>query len=415
MAMDLLDIGKNAKAASRTLIDISTEEKNKVLLCMADTLRAHTDEILEANAVDMAQARANNMREGLLDRLYLDEKRVAGICDGLAHVASLEDPVGKIGAFTRNKAGLQIARMSVPMGVIAMIYEGRPNVTVDAAGLCLKSGNAVILRGSKSIINTSTCMVNLMRKALSDCGMDANVIQLVTNTDHQVVQELIRMNGYVDLAIPRGGANLIQAVVKNATVPVIETGTGNCHIFVDSSADIDMAVRILINGKTQRVGVCNALESIVVCQDVAEAFLQKAVLALEEKNVIIYGCQKTRAIVDCQAATEEDFGREYGDYKISCKVVKDIDEAIAHINHYSTGHSECIITNDYDHATRFLKQIDSACVYVNASTRFSDGGEFGFGAEIGISTQKMHARGPMGLEALTSYKYIVLGQGQVRA
>lgn len=413
--MDLLDIGKNAKAASRTLIDISTEEKNKVLLCMADTLRAHTDEILEANAVDMAQARANNMREGLLDRLYLDEKRVAGICDGLAHVASLEDPVGKIGAFTRNKAGLQIARMSVPMGVIAMIYEGRPNVTVDAAGLCLKSGNAVILRGSKSIINTSTCMVNLMRKALSDCGMDANVIQLVTNTDHQVVQELIRMNGYVDLAIPRGGANLIQAVVKNATVPVIETGTGNCHIFVDSSADIDMAVRILINGKTQRVGVCNALESIVVCQDVAEAFLQKAVLALEEKNVIIYGCQKTRAIVDCQAATEEDFGREYGDYKISCKVVKDIDEAIAHINHYSTGHSECIITNDYDHATRFLKQIDSACVYVNASTRFSDGGEFGFGAEIGISTQKMHARGPMGLEALTSYKYIVLGQGQVRA
>lgn len=412
--MDLITIGQNAKAASKSLMDLSTADKNQALLHMADVLRTHSDKIIAANAVDMENARMNGMREGLLDRLFLDAGRVDGICDGLVHVASLDDPVGKIGAFTSNKDGLQIARMTVPMGVVAMIYEGRPNVAVDAAGLCLKSGNAVILRGSSSIINTSRCMVELMRHALEDTGNDPDGIQLLENTDHAVVQELIHMNGYVDLAIPRGGASLIQAVVKNATVPVIETGTGNCHLFVDSSADIEMAVRILINGKTQRVGVCNALESIVVTEDIAEAFLSKAAPALAEKHVIIYGCERTRALIQCEAATEDDYGREYGDYKISCKVVDDFDQAVSHINHYSTGHSECIVTNDYSHATLFLRRIDSACVYVNASTRFSDGGEFGFGAEIGISTQKMHARGPMGLEALTSYKYVILGEGQIR-
>lgn len=414
LSMNLQEIGKQSKLAAFELESISTDKKNEILIAMAKTLREHTDDIISANALDMERAKRNGMNSGLLDRLYLDSARVNGIADGLEQLVLLDDPIGKISDFEQNKNGLQIGKMSVPIGVIAMIYEGRPNVTIDAAGLCLKSSNSVILRGSSSCLETNLCTVRLLQDVLNTFKVNKNAIQLIVDTSHETVQELLKLNEYVDLAIPRGGANLINMVVKNATVPVIETGTGNCHIFVDSTADINMAVNILLNGKTQRVGVCNALESMVIMEDIASDFFEVAIPALREQGVEVYGCHKTLNFVSVLPASEEDFYKEYGDYKISCKIVENIDEAIQHINRYSTGHSECIITENYTHASMFLAGVHSACVYVNASTRFSDGNEFGFGAEIGISTQKIHARGPMGLNALTSYKYIIFGNGQVR-
>lgn len=413
--MNLKELCGKSKEAALEIESLSTQLKNEVLRSMAEHLRKNVTRILAANEIDMIKAKEKGMSEGLLDRLYLDESRVESIAQGLEQVSNLEDPIGKISSFQKNNNGLQIGKMSVPIGVIAMIYEGRPNVTIDAAGLCLKSSNAVVLRGSASCINTNICTVKLLQDVLRQYEINETAIQLIEDISHESVKELLTLNEYIDLAIPRGGANLINMVVKNATVPVIETGTGNCHIFIDDSANIDMAVDILLNGKTQRVGVCNALESMVLTESVADAFLEKAVSALHEKNVEIMGCPKTLKKFNLTPATENDFYQEYGDYKISCKIVSDIHEAIAHINKYSTGHSECIVTENYQHAMFFLRNIHSACVYVNASTRFSDGNEFGFGAEIGISTQKIHARGPMGLEALTSYKYIILGNGQIRS
>ncbi len=413
--MNLKELCGKSKEAALEIESLSTQLKNEVLRSMAEHLRKNVTHILAANEIDMIKAKEKGMSEGLLDRLYLDESRVESIAQGLEQVSNLEDPIGKISSFQKNNNGLQIGKMSVPIGVIAMIYEGRPNVTIDAAGLCLKSSNAVVLRGSASCINTNICTVKLLQDVLRQYEINEAAIQLIEDISHESVKELLTLNEYIDLAIPRGGANLINMVVKNATVPVIETGTGNCHIFIDDSANIDMAVDILLNGKTQRVGVCNALESMVLTESVADAFLEKAVSALQEKNVEIMGCPKTLKKFNLTPATENDYYQEYGDYKISCKIVSDIHEAIAHINKYSTGHSECIVTENYQHAMFFLRNIHSACVYVNASTRFSDGNEFGFGAEIGISTQKIHARGPMGLEALTSYKYIILGNGQIRS
>lgn len=412
--MNLLTICENAKKATQQVESLTSKQKNEILQEMARSLIDHSEDILAANAIDVKNAQDNNMKEGLVDRLMLDASRLKSISDGLLHIAGLEDPIGSMSQFIHRDNGLQIGKMTVPLGVIAMIYEGRPNVTVDATGLCLKTNNVAILRGSSSALHTNIALVKYLRAALEKFGVDNNAIQLIEETDHNIVNELIKMNGFIDLVIPRGGASLINNVVSNATVPVIETGTGNCHIFVDSSADMDMAIKILINGKTQRVGVCNALESIVVMSDVADEFFKKAIPALLNHNVQIYGCQLSQKYDHILPATEEDFAKEYGDYMISCKIVQSFDEAIHHINSYSTGHSECIVTNDLSHANLFLKRINSACVYVNASTRFSDGGEFGFGAEIGISTQKVHARGPMGLEALTSYKYIIIGNGQIR-
>ena len=414
--MDSIElIGKRAKAASKKTAVLTTVERNNALRSVGDALIKHSDEIIEANKIDIENARANGMKPALLDRLSLNGERIKSMVEGLLQVADLEDPIGEITHMKKRPNGLMIGYQKVPLGVVAIIYESRPNVTVDAFSLTFKSGNAVILRGSSDCINSNIMLVDIIRDSLKSMGLDEDSIILITDTDRKYVNELMKLNEYVDVIIPRGGAGLIKNVVNNSTVPVIETGTGNCHVYVDESADLDMAVNIVYNAKTQRIGVCNACESLVVHRAIADKFIPMVVDKLKEKNVEVRGDSFSmdidRRIVP---ATEEDWGTEYLDYIISLKTVENIDEAIEHINRYNTGHSEAIVTKDYDNSRKFTQQIDAAAVYVNASTRFTDGFEFGFGAEIGISTQKIHARGPMGLDALTTGKYVILGDGQVR-
>ena len=414
--MDSIElIGKRAKAASKKTAVLTTVERNNALRSVGDALIKHSDEIIEANKIDIENARANGMKPALLDRLSLNGERIKSMVEGLLQVADLEDPIGEITHMKKRPNGLMIGYQKVPLGVVAIIYESRPNVTVDAFSLTFKSGNAVILRGGSDCINSNIILVDIIRDSLKSMGLDEDSIILITDTDRKYVNELMKLNEYVDVIIPRGGAGLIKNVVNNSTVPVIETGTGNCHVYVDESADLDMAVNIVYNAKTQRIGVCNACESLVVHRAIADKFIPMVVDKLKEKNVEVRGDSFSmdidRRIVP---ATEEDWGTEYLDYIISLKTVENIDEAIEHINRYNTGHSEAIATKDYDNSRKFTQQIDAAAVYVNASTRFTDGFEFGFGAEIGISTQKIHARGPMGLDALTTGKYVILGDGQVR-
>lgn len=414
-SFDLIMLGKQAGIAKYELQALTTVQKNQTLQKVADALVVHYEEILAANDIDIANGEAKGMHKGLLDRLRLTWERIAAMSQGLMQIAELPDPIGEIMETFDRPNGLSISKVRVPLGVIGIIYESRPNVTADAFGLCFKTGNAVILKGGTDALNSNRAITNVIRKALEECNVNPNAIQLIDSTDRAVTSAFMRLNQYVDVLIPRGGAGLIRAVVESSTIPVIETGTGNCHIYVDKFADMDMALRIIENAKTQRIGVCNACESLVVHKDIAEAFLPKLEAVLRAKNVEIRADEEARRfILDCTEATEEDFGREYLDYIISVKVVDSIGEAVEHINKYNTKHSEAIITKDLGRANLFTSRVDAACVYVNASTRFTDGFEFGFGAEIGISTQKLHARGPMGLKELTSYKYTILGDGQIR-
>ncbi len=412
----LITLGQDAKQAARLLALADTHTKNNALLLIAKGLRENYSLILSENEKDIKQARQNGMSEALIDRLSLSKERIFAMADGVEALVSLPDPVGVVLDSKTRPNGIKITKISVPFGVIGIIYEARPNVTSDAAAIALKAGSAVILRGGKEAINSNTATVNIMRQALAQSQLPANAIQLVLDTSRQSAFDLMTLNGYLDVLIPRGGAGLIKSAVENSTVPVIETGTGNCHAFVDSSADIEMAKDIIFNGKVQRPSVCNALESLLVAEDIAESCLPVICGKLkDEGNVCIVGCDKTCAILPyAQKADEEDFSREFLDYKISVKIVKDIYEAVEHIEKHSTHHSEVIITKNQKNAEYFKRAVDSAAVYVNASTRFTDGGEFGLGAEIGISTQKLHARGPMGLDELTSYKYIIDGNGQTR-
>lgn len=410
------ELGKRAKAAEAAAAGASTQMKDSALAAISKALIENKQLIIEANAKDIAAAKANGMTEAKQDRLKLDEKRIEGIAKGVDELIALKDPIGEVIGGGNRPNGLQIIKTRVPLGVIGIIFESRPNVTVDAAALCLKAGNVVILKGGKEAINSNICLGNIMRKAVEEAGLPADVIQVVDNTDRETTNELMRLNGYVDVIIPRGSANLIQAVVKNATVPVIETGAGNCHAYIDASADLDMAVNITDNAKTQRPSVCNAIESLLVHKDIADKFLPLIADRFKEHDVKIYGCDRTISILGSgiEKATETEYATEFNDFVIAVKVVDDIDEAIAHIRKYSTKHSECIVTSSLANARKFQKQVDAAAVYVNASTRFTDGGEFGFGAEIGISTQKLHARGPMGLTELTTVKYLINGDGQIR-
>lgn len=422
--MELEELCKRAEEASRLTATLGTQAKNEALLAVADALLAHDDEIIAANEKDLCRGRENHMPQGLLDRLLLDKGRIAQMAEGLRQVAALEDPIGEVISMKQRPNGLRIGQKRVPLGVVGMIYEARPNVTVDAFGLCFKTGNAVILKGGSDAISSNIAIVSVIGETLAACGLPKEAVSLIEDTSRETAAAFMKMNEYVDVLIPRGGAGLIRAVVNQATIPVIETGTGNCHIFVDESADLDMAVSIIMNAKTQRIGVCNACESLVLHENIVDALMPKLVEALQTKDVELHGDARSLSAVADPAlplkrelllpADETDWGKEYLDYIISAKTVSGIDEAIAHINRYNSGHSEAIITNNYTNAERFLNEIDAACVYVNASTRFSDGFEFGFGAEIGISTQKLHARGPMGLLALTSTKYIIYGNGQVR-
>ena len=413
--MELIEICKKAKKVKYEIQCLTTKEKNDALLAVADKLVAEADSIIAANAKDYERGVSNGMHKGLLDRLLLDKKRIEAMAEGLRQVAALPDPIGEvIDSFSRPN-GLQIKKVRVPMGVIGIIYEARPNVTADAFALTFKAGNAVVLKGGSDAIDSNIQIANVMRAALSECGINPDAIQLIEDTDRAVTTKFMQMNEYIDVLIPRGSARLINAVVENSTIPVIETGTGNCHIYVDKDADIDKAIPIIINAKTQRIGVCNAAESLVVHEDIKDKFLPLFEKAMNEHNVEIRGDEESRKLMNSAvSATEEDFGKEFLDYIISVKTVKNVDEAINHINKYNTSHSDAIVTENEETAKRFLERVDSACVYVNASTRFTDGFEFGFGAEIGISTQKLHARGPMGLKELTSYKYQIVGEGQIR-
>ncbi|MCI5713614.1 MAG: glutamate-5-semialdehyde dehydrogenase [Lachnospiraceae bacterium] len=417
--MQLEELGKNAKEVESFMRVLDTNKKNEVLRLAAENLKKDSQRILEANEKDMETGRKKGMSEGLLDRLLLTEDRIEQIAEGLLQVAALDDPIGEVLSMKKRPNGLMIGQKRVPLGVIGIIYEARPNVTADAFALCFKTGNVVILKGGSDAIHSNMAIVASLQATLEQAAVPKTAIQLIEDTSHETAQKFMKMNRYVDVLIPRGSARLIQAVVNNATVPVIETGTGNCHIFVDETADFDMAVNIIFNAKTQRISVCNACESLVIHKNIVKDFMPLLAKKLKERNVEIRGDETIlAALSDSEAktvsATEEDWGTEYGDYIISAKTVSGIDEAIAHINRYNTGHSEAIITNNYTNAEKFLNEVDAAAVYVNASTRFTDGFEFGFGAEIGISTQKLHARGPMGLEALTSTKYIIYGNGQVR-
>jgi len=413
---EMAENGKRAKVAARLLARASTAVRNRALEASADAVLAGGAPILSANEKDVARAREAGQKESLIDRLSLNEKRLAEIADALREMASLPDPTGVVVSGSRRPNGLQIEAVTVPLGVIGIIYESRPNVTVDAIGLCLKSGNAVILRGSKDAIESNIALTECIRPAIEGAGLPADCAQLIRNTDRASAQALMRCDRYLDLLIPRGGAGLIQTVVRNSTVPVIETGVGNCHTFVDASADLDMALEIAINAKCQRPGVCNAMETLLVHRDVAEAFLPRVVPALRERGCEIRGCPRTVRIagVDTKPATEEDWGTEFLDLILAVRVVDSLDEAIEHIAEYGTLHSEAIVTRDVGNAEAFLASVDAAAVYANASTRFTDGGQFGMAGEIGISTQKLHARGPFGLEKLVSTKYVVRGSGQVR-
>nr|WP_195455283.1 glutamate-5-semialdehyde dehydrogenase [Ruminococcus sp. 1001713B170207_170306_F5] len=408
-------LGQNAKNAEVILRNLSTNDKNRTLETVAQALVDHTEEILEANALDVENGKNNQMPEGLIDRLMLNAGRIEGMADGLRQLVGLEDPIGEVTGMKKRPNGLLIGQKRVPLGVIGIIYEARPNVTSDAFGLCFKTGNVVILKGGSDAIHSNTAIVKCIREALVSAGITENAIQLIEDTSRETAAEFMKMNQYVDVLIPRGGRGLIKAVVNQSTIPVIETGTGNCHIYVDETADLQMAADIVINAKTQRVGVCNACESLLVNRKVKDAFLPVLAERLKEKHVEVRADKDAGELMPgAVPATEEDWGTEYLDYILSVKVVDSVDDAIAHINKYNTKHSEAIITNDYAHSQKFLDEVDAAAVYVNASTRFTDGNEFGFGAEIGISTQKLHARGPMGLLALTTTKYIIYGSGQVR-
>lgn len=408
-------IGKRARAAEPFMRNMKTVEKNKILKAVGEQLIKDAAEIIAANELDMENGRKNNMPSGLLDRLMLNEARIAGMTEGLNQIADLDDPIGEIDGMKRRPNGLLIGQQRVPLGVIGIIYEARPNVTADAFGLCFKTGNVVVLKGGSDAIHSNMAIVKSIRQVLKEFGACEDAVQLIEDTSRETTTAFMKMNQYIDVLIPRGGAGLIRAVVNNSTIPVIETGTGNCHIYVDESADLDMAIDIIFNAKTQRIGVCNACESLVVHKNVVEALLPALEKRLKEKHVELRGDEPVCDILpDAVKATEEDWGKEYLDYILSIKTVGSIDEAIAHINHYNTKHSEAIITKDYANAQKFLNEIDAAAVYVNASTRFTDGFEFGFGAEIGISTQKLHARGPMGLTALTTTKFIIYGDGQIR-
>ena len=409
------EIGIKALAAKDFLSTVTTQEKNKALLAIAQSLRNSSETIINENKTDLENGSKNGLSAGMLDRLLLDQKRIEDIAKAVEDVAALPDPCGRLLEETTRPNGLVIKKVSVPIGVIGIIYESRPNVTADAAVLCLKSSNAVILRGGKEAIHSNIAIVAAMRSALAACGFDENCIQLVTDTSRESANQMMRMNGYIDCLIPRGGKGLIRSVVENSTVPVIETGSGNCHIYVDESADIDMAANIIINAKTQRISVCNACESLVIHSGILNRALPVIKKQLDEKQVEMRGDERAMLAAEgVLPASEEDFAAEYLDYKISVKTVDSLDEAIKHINKYSTGHSESIITQNEEHAREFMQRVDSSSVYVNASTRFTDGGEFGLGAEIGISTQKLHARGPMGLRELTTTKYLIFGNGQVR-
>lgn len=417
--MDLQELlynkAKAAKKAAEAMTMVSTATKNKALLAMADMLESNGGSIIEANKQDIEAAQAKGVRKSYIDRLMLNQDRIAGMADGLRQAAALPDPVGEGDYGIVRPNGLEIRRVRVPLGVVGIIYEARPNVTSDAAGLCLKSGNTVILRGGSEAINSNKEIISLLQQAAYGAGIPEGAIQFVDVTDRQAVQLMLRMNDYLDVIIPRGGAGLIRTVVENSSVPVIETGTGVCHTFVDETADLDMALDIAINAKTSRPSVCNAMETLLVHKGVGAQFLPKLAAAMAEKGCELRGCPRCREIFpDMKAATEEDWSTEYGDLILSVKMVDDVEEAISHINRYNTGHSEAIITENLTNSRLFQRRVDAAAVYVNASTRFTDGNEFGFGAEIGISTQKLHARGPMGLLALTSTKYLINGDGQVR-
>jgi glutamate-5-semialdehyde dehydrogenase len=408
--------GAAAKAAALRLMTAGTNEKNKALLAVAEALIGNKQRIIDANTADMAKAKASGMSTALMDRLALDSKRIDGIADGVREVAALEDPIGQVDKMTTRPNGLIIGRKKVPLGVIAIIYESRPNVTVDAAVLCLKSGNAAILRGGKEAFNSNNALTEIMRRAVKEAGLPEDSVALVQDTSRESAAELMQLSKYIDVLIPRGGAGLIRNVVDNSKVPVIETGVGNCHIYVESTADLKMGAEIIFNAKCSRPSVCNAAETLLVDKSVAVEFLPMAKALLDQKKTQLRGDAETIRVLgeSVVPATDEDYYTEFGDYILAVKVVDGLDEAVAHINKYGSRHSEAIITKDYSASQRFLSEVDAAAVYVNASTRFTDGGEFGLGAEIGISTQKMHARGPMGLEQLTSSKYIIYGSGQVR-
>lgn len=417
--MDTYELVKNkalaAKRAAAKLAVTSTDVKNKALLAMAQALLEHQQEVLAANSCDMQQAAAKGMKSSMLDRLKLTAERIEGMADGLRQVAALPDPVGNVLDGKTLPNGLSVTKVRVPIGVIGIIYEARPNVTADAAGLCLKSGNAVILKGGSEAMESNKTVANILSEAAVQAGMPEGAIQFIDTSDRQAVQDLIHMNGLVDVVIPRGGAGLIKMVVMNATVPVIETGAGVCHTYVDASADVDMAVKIAYNAKVQRPSVCNAMETLLVHQDIAAEFMPAMLAKYAEVKVEIRGDEAVQAFdSNVVPATAEDWATEYGDLRLSVKIVASIEEAMEHIARFGTGHSECIVTNDYSQAQLFQKTVDAAAVYVNASTRFTDGNEFGFGAEIGISTQKLHARGPMALPELTSTKYLICGNGQIR-
>lgn len=412
---ELILMGQRAKEASYVLGNASTTEKNNALEIMAKALVANKEEILKANKIDLQASMEKGTSKAMLDRLALDEKRIDAMAEGLREVIALPDPVGEVISMWKRPNGLQIGQQRVAMGTIGIIYESRPNVTCDAAGLCLKAGNTVILRGGSDAINSNIAIVKVLSEALETTGLPKDSIQLIENTSREVAMEMMKLNEYIDVLIPRGGAGLIQSVVKNATVPVIETGIGNCHIYVDEDCDFEMAKSIVVNAKTSRPGVCNAAEKLLVNEKIAEEFLPIVIAALREKDVKIIGDEKVKTVIlDAIEATEEDWSTEYLDYKMAVKVVGNVDEAIGHINKYGSGHSEAIVTKSYENSQRFMQRVSAAAVYVNASTRFTDGSEFGFGAEIGISTQKLHARGPMGLKELTTIKYIIYGNGQIR-
>ena len=414
--MDTEKMGLAAKAAERILGVADTNTKNRALEAMASALTANEDTIISANATDLSEGRQNGMKDSLLDRLRLTPERIAGMAEGIRQVAALADPIGEIIEGSVRPNGMKIQRVRVPLGVVGIIFESRPNVTSDAAALCLKAGNVCILRGGKEAIHSNMAIADVLRRAVETAGLRADCIQLVSDTSRESANQMMRMSKYLDVLIPRGGAGLIRAVVENSTVPVIETGVGNCHVFVDRSADIEMAASIIYNAKTSRPSVCNAIETILIHKDIAEKALPVIKARLDEKKVELRGCERTQSILgdSVVSVSEEDYATEFLDYILACRVVDSLDEAIDHIARYSTGHSECIVTSDYFSAERFTSSVDSAAVYVNCSTRFTDGGEFGLGAEIGISTQKLHARGPMGIRQLTSSKFIIQGDGQIR-
>ena len=413
--MYLDELGKKAATAKYKVQVLTTEEKNKALKIVADALIANTDFIIKENAIDLKNGEENGMHPGLIDRLRLTPERIEAMSEGILQIIDLEDPIGEVLETTTRPNGMEISKVRVPMGVIGIIYESRPNVTADAFALCFKTGNAVILKGGKDAIHSNKAITDTIRGALKTAGVTEDAILLIEKTDRETTTAFMKLNDYVDVLIPRGGAGLIRAVVENSTIPVIETGTGNCHVYVDEYADFEKALNIIYNAKTQRIGVCNACESLVVHEKVKDAFLPLLAEKLAPANVEIRSDAAAKEVLkDSVDATEEDFYKEYLDYIISIKTVANVDEAIAHINEHNTGHSDCIVSENAENIAKFQKSVDAACVYANVSTRFTDGFEFGFGAEIGISTQKLHARGPMGLKELTSYKYLINGNGQVR-